>query len=89
MSEVVRTVIVKSAPLPRRVFKVFAELEGMYRNMVEQLVIFAVRSNTTSFTKLRALKYKELRSLYKGRKQYYATCPNCFRKVNIAKYRVE
>jgi uncharacterized OB-fold protein len=26
---------------------------------------------------------------YKGKKQYYATCPNCFRKVNIAKYRVE
>jgi predicted RNA-binding Zn-ribbon protein involved in translation (DUF1610 family) len=26
---------------------------------------------------------------YKGRKQYYATCPNCFRKVNIARYRVE
>jgi predicted RNA-binding Zn-ribbon protein involved in translation (DUF1610 family) len=26
---------------------------------------------------------------YKGRKQYYATCPNCFRKVNIARNRVE
>jgi hypothetical protein len=26
---------------------------------------------------------------YKGRKQYYATCPNCFRKINIVKYRVE
>jgi predicted Zn-ribbon and HTH transcriptional regulator len=25
---------------------------------------------------------------YRGKK-YYATCPNCFRKVNIAKYRVE
>jgi len=26
---------------------------------------------------------------YKGKKQYYATCPNCFRKVNIAKRKVE
>ena len=26
---------------------------------------------------------------YKGGKQYYATCPNCFRKVSIAKYKVE
>jgi endogenous inhibitor of DNA gyrase (YacG/DUF329 family) len=26
---------------------------------------------------------------YKGRKQYYATCSNCFRKVNISKYRAE
>jgi len=26
---------------------------------------------------------------YKGKKMYYATCPNCLRKVNIQKNRVE
>jgi len=72
VSEVVRTVVVKSVPLPRKVFKVFIELEGMYRNMVDQLVLFAVRSNITSFTKLKALKYHELRSLYPHLPSHYA-----------------
>jgi len=72
VSEVARTVVVKSIPLPRRVFRVFVELEGMYRNMVEQLAIFAVRSNTTSFTRLKALKYRELRGLYPHLPSHYA-----------------
>ena len=66
MSEVTRTVVVKSAPLPRRVFRVFAELEGMYRSMVEQLALFTVRNNLASFTRLKALKYRELRVLYRS-----------------------
>jgi hypothetical protein len=66
VSEVTRTVVVKSAPLPRRVFRVFAELEGMYRNMVEQLALFTVRNNLASFTRLKALKYRELRVLYRS-----------------------
>jgi len=72
VGEVARTVAVKSTPLPRKLFRVFAELEGMYRNMVEQLVIFAVRSNTTSFTRLKALKYRELRGLYPHLPSHYA-----------------
>jgi IS605 OrfB family transposase len=72
VSEVVRTVVVKSTPLPRKVFRVFVELEGMYRNMVEQLVLYAVRSGITSFTKLKALKYRELRSLYPQLPSHYA-----------------
>lgn len=39
---VTRTVIVKSERLPRRLFSVFVELEGMYRNMVIQLLLYAV-----------------------------------------------
>jgi len=31
MTRVARTVIVKSIKLPRRIFRVFIELEGMYR----------------------------------------------------------
>jgi IS605 OrfB family transposase len=64
VSEATRTVVVRSTPLPRKVFRVFVELEGMYRNMVEQLVLYAVRNKLTSFTRLKALKYRELRSLY-------------------------
>ena len=71
MSEVTRTVVVKSTPLPRKLFRVFVELEGMYRNMVEQLVLHAVRNRVTSFTKLKALKYRELRSLYPQLPSHY------------------
>jgi IS605 OrfB family transposase len=70
--EVTRTVVVRSTPLPRKVFRVFVELEGMYRNMVEQLVLYAVRNELTSFTRLKALKYRELRSLYPQLPSHYA-----------------
>jgi len=61
---VARTVVVESVKLPKRVFKVFVELEGMYRNVVEQLTMYAVSNGVRSFTKLKALKYSELRGLY-------------------------
>jgi len=72
VSEVTRTVVLGSAPLPRKVFKVFAELEGIYRNVVEQLALYAVRGNITSFTRLKALKYRELRVLYHHLPSHYA-----------------
>ncbi len=68
---VTRTVVVRSCRLPRKVFRVFIELEGMYRNMVEQLVMYAVRNNITSFTRLKALKYRELRGLYPHLPSHY------------------
>ena len=71
MTRVARTIIVKSAKLPRKVFMVFVELEGMYRNMVEQLVLYAVRNNIKSFTRLKALKYREMRSLYRQLPSHY------------------
>jgi transposase len=76
VSEATRTVVVRSTPLPRKVFRVFVELEGMYRNMVEQLVLYAARNKLTSFTRLKALKYRELRSLYPQLPSHYAytTC---------------
>jgi len=72
VSELTRTVVVKSTPLPRKLFRVFVELEGMYRNMVEQLTLYAVRSGIASFTKLKALKYRELRSQYPQLPSHYA-----------------
>jgi putative transposase len=72
VSEATRTVVVKSTPLPRKLFRVFVELESMYRNMVEQLVFYATRNGVTSFTRLKALKYRELRSLYPQLPSHYA-----------------
>ncbi|RLI73844.1 transposase [Archaeoglobales archaeon] len=71
MTRVTRTVIVRSVKLPRKVLRVFVELEGMYRNMVEQLIMYAVRSNIRSFTRLKALKYREMRSLYPQLPSHY------------------
>ena len=71
MTRVVRTVIVKSTKLPRKVFRIFVELEGMYRNMVEQLVMYAIRNEIKSFTKLKALKYREMRNLYPQLPSHY------------------
>ena len=71
MARVTRTVIVRSIKLPKKVFKVFVELEGMYRNMVEQLVLYAVRNNIKSFTRLKALKYREMRNLYPQLPSHY------------------
>jgi len=70
--EVARTVVVRSALLPRRTFKVFVELEGMYRNMVEQLVLYAVNSGITKFTRLKAERYRDVRSLYPRLPSHYA-----------------
>ena len=67
-----RTVVVRSARLPRRTFRIFVELEGMYRNMIEQLVMYAVRNDVKSFVKLWALKYRELRALYPQLPSHYA-----------------
>jgi IS605 OrfB family transposase len=72
VSEVTRTVVVRSTPLPRKLFRVFVELEGMYRNVIEQLVLCAVRNGITSFTRLKALKYGELRSLHPQLPSHYA-----------------
>ncbi len=71
MTRVTRTVIVRSIRLSRKVFGVFVELGGMYRNIVEQLVMYAVRSKVKSFTKLKALKYREIRNLYPQLPSHY------------------
>jgi len=71
MLRVVRTVIVRSTRLPRKAFRVFVELEGMYRNLVEQLVMYAVSNGVKSFTRLKALKYREMRSLYPHLPSHY------------------
>jgi len=58
--------------LPRRAFRIFVELEGMYRNMVEQLVLYAVNNGVTKFTRLKAERYREVRSLYPQLPSHYA-----------------
>ncbi|MEB3691194.1 MAG: transposase [Caldisphaeraceae archaeon] len=72
MIKATRTVIVRSVKLPKKLFKVFVELEGMYRNMVEQLVMDAVKNNVKGFIRLKAFEYKEMRGLYPKLPSHYA-----------------
>ena len=58
--------------MPRRVFRAFVELEGMYRNMVEQLVLYAINNGITKFTRLKAERYHDVRSLYPQLPSHYA-----------------
>ncbi|MFN4046547.1 MAG: hypothetical protein ACK4H7_04325 [Acidilobaceae archaeon] len=46
---VTNTVAFVSDRLPGRVYSVFVELEGMYRNMVEQLAPYAAGEDVKSF----------------------------------------
>ncbi|MEM1611321.1 MAG: hypothetical protein QXQ57_06720 [Sulfolobales archaeon] len=71
VARVVRTVAVRSVRLPKKVFNVFVELEGMYRKVVEQLVMHAVRGDITGFTRLKALNYSVMRSLYPQLPSHY------------------
>jgi len=71
MTRVTRTGMVRSIKLPRKVFKIFVELEDMYRNIVVQLTMYAVRNNIKSFTRLKALKYREMRNLYPQLPSHY------------------
>ena len=71
MARVSRTVVVRSIRLLRKMFWVFVELKGMYRNMVEQLVMHATRNNIKGFTRLKALKYREMRNLYPHLPSHY------------------
>ncbi len=71
MTKVTRTVIVNSVKLSRKIFRIFVELEGMYHNMVEQLTMYAVKNNIKSFTRLKVLKYREMRNLYPQLPSHY------------------
>ena len=71
MTRVARTVMAKSTRLPRKLFRVLVELEDMYRNMVEQLTMYAVSNNIRSFIRLKALKYHEMRSIYTQLPSHY------------------
>jgi len=69
---VTRTVVVESEKLPRKALRTLVELEGMYRNLVEQVTLYAVRNDIKSFIKLKAMKYRELRSIYPHLPSHYA-----------------
>ncbi len=69
---VTKTVVLKSERLPKKVSKIFVELEGMYREMLLQTVLFAVQNETTSFVKLKAEKYRFLREFYPQLPSHYA-----------------
>jgi len=61
---VVRTVVVPSVRLSYRTYRALAEVEREYAQVLRELVDFAYERGITSFTKLRVMKYDEMRDKY-------------------------
>ena len=78
-----RTVVLKSEKLPKKVFKIFVELEGMYREMLIQLLPYAVEDEVTSYVMLRVRNYDFLRSLYPQLPSHYSytVCQDAVERV--------
>ncbi|AMM54796.1 RNA-guided endonuclease InsQ/TnpB family protein [Pyrococcus kukulkanii] len=78
-----RTVVLKSEKLPKKIFRVFVELEGMYREMLIQLLPYAVENEVTSYIMLKAKNYDFLRSLYPQLPSHYAytVCQDAVERV--------
>jgi len=71
VSEVVRTVVVPSVELSEKKFRVFKELEELYRRILVELVDYGFRNNIDSFTRLKRDKYRELRRRYPQLPSHY------------------
>jgi len=69
---VVRTVVVPSARLSYRTYRALAEVELEYAQMLRELVEFAYERGITSFTSLKAAKYREMRGKHPDLPSHYA-----------------
>jgi len=70
-STMVRTVVVPSGRLGFRAFLALAEVEKEYSQMLRELVGFAYANGVISFTKLKAVKYQEMRRKYPDLPSHY------------------
>jgi len=68
---VVRTVVVPSERLSFRRFLALVEVEKEYAQMLRELVDFAYASGITSFTRLKAAKYQEMRRKHPDLPSHY------------------
>jgi putative transposase len=71
VSELIRTVVVPSVRLTEKKFRVFKELEELYRRVLVELVDYEFRNDIDSFTRLKRDKYRELRGRYPHLPSHY------------------
>jgi len=69
---VVRTVVVPSGRLSFRKFLALAEVEREYSQMLRELAEFAYKHGISSFTRLKAAKYRDMRRKYPDLPSHYA-----------------
>jgi putative transposase len=69
--ELIRTVVVPSTKLTEKKFRVFKELEELYRQVLIELVDYSFRNNIDSFTRLKRDKYFELRRRFQQLPSHY------------------
>jgi len=70
-SNIARTVIVSSERLSFRKYLALAEVEKEYLQMLRELVDFAYVNGISSFTRLKAVKYREMRHKYPDLPSHY------------------
>jgi len=66
-----RTIVVPSIRLSRRKLDVFKELEALYKQILVELVDYALKNKIDSFTRLKKDKYHELRVRYPRLPSHY------------------
>jgi putative transposase len=71
VSELTRTIIVPSVKLTEKKFRVFKELEELYKQVLLELVEYGFRNSINSFTRLKRDKYHELRKRFPHLPSHY------------------
>ena len=71
MSELTRTVVVPSVKLSEKKFRVFKDLEVLYKQVLIELVDYGFRNDIDSFTRLKRDKYRELRKRFSHLPSHY------------------
>jgi len=71
VSELTRTVIVPSVKLSEKKFRVFKDLEVLYKQVLIELVDYGFRNDIDSFTRLKRDKYRELRKRFSHLPSHY------------------
>jgi len=71
VSELTRTVVVPSVKLSEKKFRVFKDLEVLYKQVLIELVDYGFRNDIDSFTRLKRDKYRELRKRFSHLPSHY------------------
>jgi len=66
-----RTLVMRSTTIPRKTFNILRELRNIYARMLDTTLEYATENIITNFRKLKALKYRELRTAYSKVPSHY------------------
>jgi len=76
-------VVLRSTTIPRKTFNILRELRNIYAGMLSTTLEYATENVITSFYKLKALKYRKLRTAYSKVPLHYihTTCQDSATRI--------